>query len=399
MRIRLRSRQSRSLRQGHPWVFRNQIAAVEGGPRTGDVVTVEDDQGRALGQGFYHESSQIAFRFLTRDLAAPIDAAFFEMRLARALALRRAAFGDAGHFRWLFSESDGVPGTVIDVYGDVVCWSTLCAGMDQRSELLLDTVEKLLAPRAIVERNDSGLRAKDGLAERRGLCRGALDAPVVVEEEGLAFEVDVLGGPKTGFFLDQRLHRAAIRRFARGRSVLDVFSADGGFGLHAAAAGAREVLLLDASEPALARAERNIRRNGLADRVRVEACDALERLAALADAPAGHDLVILDPPAFAKSRRHVESARRAYQSININALRLLPEGGILATSSCSQAIDEREFATLVRYSARRAGCPVRVLYRGAQPPDHPTLPGMPETSYLKFVVVQKLGDELALPAA
>ncbi len=390
----LRPRQGRQLLRGHPWAFRNQIGAVEGSPRTGDVVGLRDADGRRLGAGFYHESSLIAFRFLGRHVDAPVDAAFFEARLARALEHRRLVFGGERHFRWVFSESDGLPGTIVDVYGEIVCWSTLCAGVDQRREALLDAIESLLGPRAIIERNDDALRAKDGLPERRGVVRGALDGPVAIEEHGLRFEIDPLEGPKTGWFLDQRLHRAELRRFARGRRVLDVFSADGGFGLQAAAAGAAHVQLVDGSAAALERARRNAALNGLGDRVELEKADALDRLARLADAPEGHDLVVLDPPAFAKSRRHVAAARRAYQSININALRLLPERGVLATSSCSHAIDEREFESLLRYSARRAGCGLRVLYRGSQPPDHPVLVGMPETHYLKFTVVQKTGDEL-----
>ena len=399
MRVVLRPRQGQQLLRGYPWVFRNQIAAAAGKPCTGDVVVVCDSEGRAHGQGFYHETSQIAFRFLTRDVSAPVDAGFFQARLARALAQRQAWFGDDAHFRWISSESDGMPGTVIDVYRDVACWSTLCAGMDQRRELLLDAIEALLRPRAIVERNDHRLRAKDGLAEQRGTSRGSLDGPVRIEEHGVSFDVDVLEGPKTGFFLDQRLHRAAIRDFARGRRVLDAFCADGGFGLQAAAAGASHVRLLDVSAAALARARHNAALNGLSERVEFEECDALERLAELAETPGAADVVILDPPAFATSRRQVEAARRAYQSININALRLLPEGGILATSSCSQAVDEREFWSIVRYSARRAGCALRLLYRGTQPLDHPILPSMPETHYLKFFVVQKLGDELPAPGA
>jgi len=393
-RVLLRPRQNKQLLKGYPWVFRDQIRAVEGEPRTGDVVAIVDDSGHTHGLGLFHESSLIAIRFLTRAMDAVLDPAFFERRLARALELRRQVFGDSSHFRWVFSESDGLPGTIVDRYGDVVCWSSLCAGIDQRKDLLLDAIERLTRPTAIVERNDHWLRAKDSLPESHGVSRGSLKNPVRIEEHGLKFEVDVLEGPKTGFFLDQRIHREVIRRFANGRSVLDVFCADGGFGLNAAAGGAKSVHCVDVAAGALQRARNNAALNGFQSRMSFEECDALERLGELAGRPDTYDLVILDPPAFAKSRRHVEAATGAYQSININALRLLPEGGVLATSSCSQAIDEKAFWSIVRYSARLAGCTIRLLYRGGQPPDHPVLPSMPETHYLKFYVVQKMADEL-----
>lgn len=396
MRVTLRRGKDKALRGGYPWVFANQIAGVDGAPATGDVVEIAGADGTVYGRGFYHADSLIAVRFLTRDLDAAIDGAFFHDRLARALRLREAAFPGERHYRLAFAEADGLPGTVVDRYGDVLSWSTLAYGMDARRELLLDALEALVGPRAIVERNDVPLRAKDGLPQRQGVVRGADPGPVRLEEDGVVFDVDVVGGPKTGFFLDQRLHRRVVRRFAPGRRVLDVFSADGGFGLHAAAAGAAAVHLMDSSEPALARARANAEASGLADRITTEAADALDRLEVLADAGTSYDLIVLDPPAFAKSRRHVDAALKAYQRININAFRMLPPGGVLATASCSQAVSEDDFLKAVRYSARKAEAPLRLLYRGTQPPDHPVLDAMPETHYLKFYVFGRLGDEVPL---
>jgi 23S rRNA (cytosine1962-C5)-methyltransferase len=222
---------------------------------------------------------------------------------------------------------------------------------------------------------------------------------VLVDEGGVAFAVDVLEGPKTGMFLDQRFHRLAVRPFARGAAVLDAFCADGGFGLHAAAAGARHVLLVDGSEAALARARANAERNGLSGRVELERADLLDRLPAMVDEGRRFDLVILDPPAFAKSKRNVEAATRAYQLLNICALRMLAPHGILATSSCSTAFPEREFEKVLRYAARKAGVRLRVLLRGSQPPDHAVVPTMPETAYLKFVVLQRMEGTLPVEAA
>lgn len=394
MRITLRRKQEKALRRGYPWVFSNQIEDVTGNPASGDVVEIADAGGTVYGLGLYHSESLIAVRFLTRDLDATIDGAFFEARLRRALAHRETAFQGIDHYRLVYSESDGLPGTIIDRYGDVLTWSTLSYGMEQRRELILDALEAMLKPGAIIERNDNPLRAKDGLPEARGVLRGTYRGPVRIEEHGLTFEVDPLNGPKTGYFMDQRHHRALMRRFAAGRRVLDVFCADGGFGLHAAAGGAASVHMMDISGYALDRVLENAERNDLRDRITVEQADALDRLGEMADERRKYDLVILDPPAFAKSRRHKEFATKAYQRININAFQMLPPGGILATASCSQAINEDDFLKIILYAARKTGSPIRQLYRGTQPPDHPILESMPETHYLKFYVFQKLGDEL-----
>ncbi len=394
MRVTLKRKQEKQLQHGYPWVFGNQIAKVSGSPSSGDLVEIADSEGRVYGRGFYHRESIIAVRFLTTDLDRPVDTAFFKERLERALSLRTAAFPEATHYRLAFSESDGLPGTIIDRYGDVYTFSTLSLGMDQRRDQILEALDALVHPAAVVERNDNALRAKDNLPESTGVLRGTYDAPVMIEEGGLRFAVDVLGGAKTGFFLDQRLHREAVRRFAPGRRVLDVFSADGGFGLHAAAAGAERVHMIDASQAALDRAAANAERNGLGDKITYEQTDALQRLGAMVEEGHQYDLIILDPPAFAKSRRHAEAAAKAYQRINILALQMLPPGGILATASCSQAVSEADFLKIVRYAARRSDSPLRLLYRGSQPPDHPVLESMPETHYLKFYVFQKLSDEV-----
>lgn len=394
MRITLRRKQDKALRRGYPWVFSNQIEDITGQPSSGDVVEIAGADGTVYGLGLYHSTSLIAARFLTRDPHATIDAAFFEERLRRALAYREAAFQGVDHYRLVYSESDGLPGTVIDRYGDVLTWSTLSYGMEQRRDVILDALESMIKPRAIIERNDNPLRAKDDLPEAKGVLRGSYEGPVSIEEHALTFRIDPLNGPKTGYFMDQRHHRALMRRFARGRRVLDVFCADGGFGLHAAAGGAASVHMLDTSNQALERVLDNAEQNGLRDQVTVEQADALDRLGEMTGEGRTYDLIILDPPAFAKSRRHVEFATKAYQRININAFQMLPPGGILATASCSQAVSEDDFLKIVLYAARKTGSQLRQLYRGTQPPDHPILESMPETHYLKFYVFQKLGDEL-----
>ncbi|HYE96870.1 MAG TPA: class I SAM-dependent rRNA methyltransferase [Rubricoccaceae bacterium] len=394
-RLVLKAGKDTKVRRGYPWVFANQLARVEGEPGRGAVVQVATADGTALGQALYHDASQIAGRFLTRDPEAAIDDNFFRARLRRALDFRKATFPDATHARLVFSESDGLPGTIIDHYGPpgyqggVLTFTTLSYGMEQRRDVLLDDLEETLRPAAIVERNDVGLRGKDALPERAGLLRGELEGPLEIEEGGVRFLVDVLGGPKTGFFIDQRMNRGLVASLAHGRRVLDVFSADGGFGLRALAAGATSCHFLDVSAAALARVQTNAQANGLAERVTTEAGDALDRLGELAEEPPGqYDLIVLDPPGFAKSRRDLDAATRAYQRINISALRMLAPGGILATASCSQAIEEAEFLKIVHYAARRADVTLRRLARGTQPPDHPVLETMPETEYLTFFVFE-----------
>ena len=393
-RVVLRPHKDKALRRGYPWVFANQLARKGDRPERGAVVRIESFEGEPFGLGLYHDESLIAVRFLTRDVDAEIDEAFFRTRVERALALREAAFPGTTHARLIFGESDGLPGTVVDRYGDVLTFTTLSYGMEQRREWILGALEELVQPSAIVERNDAPLREKDGLEQATGLVRGEVNGPVRIEEAGVLFDVDVLGGPKTGTFIDQRLNRLAVRPFARGRRVLDVFCADGGFGLHAAAGGAAHVHFLDASEDALARVRHNAELNGVADRITTEAADALDRLGQLADENADFDLIVLDPPGFAQSRRHVDAATKAYQRINISALQILPPGGFLVTASCSQAVSEDDFLKIVRYSAKKAGAPLRLLQRGTQPPDHPVLDAMPETYYLKLFVFQKLWDEV-----
>lgn len=390
MRVILKKRQEKRLSQGYPWVFANQIWKTEGEPARGDVIAIYNSEGEALGQGLYHESSQITVRLLTADMERTIDAAFFEERIRAAHALRTSFYSNETHYRVVFSESDGLPGTIIDRYGDVLTWTCICAGMEQRRDLLLDVLEEIYQPRAIIERNDSWLRSKDDLERQTGILRGNYDGPVGINEGGLTFQVDVLSGPKTGFFMDQRHHRILTARFAKDRRVLDVCCADGGFGLQAAHQGAASVHFIDSAAHALERAKENAHRNGIETPLTFDNFDALDRMGELVEAHASYDLVILDPPAFAKNRRHIEKATRAYQRMNISGFQLLSDQGILATSSCSQTIKETDFLKIIRYSARKAGVSLRLLYRGMQPPDHPILDAMPETRYLKFYVFQKM---------
>ncbi len=377
------------MRGGYPWAFSGALGPTDGTPQTGDVVTLCDARGEVLGRGLYHGTAGVAFRMLTRDPDVPIDAGFFHDRLARALRLRERFYAGSRHYRLAYAEADGLPGTLVDRYGDVLTLSTLSAGMDQRKAWLVDALVDLVQPACIVERNDSPLRRKDGLDEVAGVLYGAPPEEVEIEEDGVRCRVDVLGGLKTGFFLDQRLNRYIVRRLAAGARVLDVFCADGGFGLHAAAGGAASVHFMDSSQGALDRAAANAARSGLDGTPMVyERADAVPRLGDMVREGQRFDLVVLDPPAFARARKHRDTALRAYQRVNISGIQLLEDGGILATASCSGAITPEDFMTMVRYSARRAGVGLTILHEAGHAPDHPILDAMPETRYLKFLVAR-----------
>ncbi|HYE57835.1 MAG TPA: class I SAM-dependent rRNA methyltransferase, partial [Rhodothermales bacterium] len=269
----------RAVRAGYPWAFSGALAHVEGEPQTGDVVALHAARGDFLGRGFYHATAGVAFRLLTRDPHEGIDAGFFRTRLARALALRERFYAGSLHYRLAYAEADGLPGTLVDRYDGVLTLSTLSAGMDQRKEWLVEALVDLMKPTSIVERNDSPLRLKDGLPEATSVLYGAPPETVEIEEDGVRCGVDVLGGLKTGFFLDQHLNRYVVRRLAAGLRVLDVFCADGGFGLHAAAGGASSIHFMDSSQGALDRARTNAERSGLtATPMTYERADAVPRL-------------------------------------------------------------------------------------------------------------------------
>lgn len=392
-RIRLKKGAERRLLAGHLWVFSNEVETLEGSaPEPGAIVEVRRTDGAYLGWGLYHPHSLITVRLLGRGEPEELDCAFFRSRLEQAWAMRREFLeGQTNAYRVCFGESDGLPGVIVDRFSDTLAVQILSLGMAQREEALLDALEELFSPKAIVARYDSPLRQHEGLPIYRAVVRGRLEGPVEIEEHGLYYEIDVLEGQKTGFFLDQREHRRRIRAFAEGRRVLDVFCNEGGFTLNALAGGAYAVWAVDISEPALERLRRNLTRNGFASScVETIRSDALDFLAGPMPAEGPFGLIILDPPSFTRSRKTVGSARRAYRHLNSRALSWLEPGGFLATASCSHHIYEETFLDILQESARALGRPVRILYRGYQPVDHPVLLGMPETRYLKFYVLQVL---------
>ncbi|MFQ5700351.1 MAG: class I SAM-dependent rRNA methyltransferase [Acidobacteriota bacterium] len=382
-RVLLKTRQEARLLGGHQWVFSNEIDSVEGEPVNGGVVEVTRRDGRLIGLGYYNAHSLIAVRLLTSRREA-IDRGFFVDRIRSAWDRRRLVYPDLVSYRLVHGESDGLPGLIIDKYEDCAVIQTLCLGMDRAKDTICDALEELMRPRCVVERNESHLRRREGLPARRGVLRGETVEPVLIEEDDLRFAVDLLAGQKTGFYFDQRENRFLVRRYASGARVLDVFCHDGAFGLHAARGGASQVLGLDVAPDAVDRARRNASLNGLEDRCRFEAMEANSALEGLRMQGERFDMIILDPPAFTKSRKNVPAAKKGYEDLNRRALRVLRRGGILATSACSFHITEETFLSCIRRAAQRTNRSLCQFEWRTQAPDHPILPGMPETKYLKF---------------
>jgi 23S rRNA (cytosine1962-C5)-methyltransferase len=383
--VTLRPREERRILQGHSWVFSNEIASVQGNPTAGSVVEIRRHDGRTLGVGFYHPHSLIAVRILDLQLQ-PIDRTFFEDRIRTALRRRERIFPDDTTYRIVHGESDGLPGLIIDRFGANVVVQAVSAGMDLRLGIIADVLDDLLRPAAIVARNDSSLRALEGLPESTGVLRGTLANEVEVLEHGLRYVVDLLRGQKTGLFLDQKMNRHRIRRYANGRTVLDCFCNDGGFSLNAAAGGADDVEGVDISGEAVARATRNATRNGLAN-VRFTAADVFDDLRNRAQQSKRYGMIFLDPPSFTKSRKTVATALKGYRTINTLAMDLLDRDGVLVSASCSHHIDRDAFLEMLQESAVKAGRTVQVAELCGASPDHPSLPAMPETSYLKLAVL------------
>jgi 23S rRNA (cytosine1962-C5)-methyltransferase len=370
------------VQRGHPWVFRSDVVRDRGlGP--GALVRVEGPQGRALGFAFYSSRSEIRLRMVERGLA--LSPAFLRERLAAAIRWRDTVGAPA--CRLVHGEGDGLPALVVDRYGDVLVVQTLSQGMDRRKDEIVETLVDLLHPKGILERNDPKVRQLEGLESRVGRLHGEVPERVEVEENGVRFLADLYGGQKTGLFLDQRENHAAARTYARGR-VLDAFTYDGGFALQVAGV-ASEVLAVDVSAEALARVRANAERNGLTN-VDTRDANVFDLLHEMDGKGERFDTVILDPPAFAKSKDAVEKARRGYKEINLRALRLLSPGGCLVTCSCSYHLHEEDFESILAAAAVDARATVTVVEKRRQARDHPVVLGVPETYYLKCFILRKL---------
>ena len=390
-----------ALEAGHPWVYDTEIRAVSGAAENGGLVDVLSDKGRYLGTGFLSEHSKIRVRLVSRSANDRFDAAFWRRRLEWAWRYRKQVLGapDLGCCRVVFGEADGLPGLTVDRFGDILVTQTLSVGIERLKPVLFPLLAEVLTAdgqpvRGLYERNDVALREREGLEQNKGFFPlPGLPLPAATEteisENGVRYRVDFENGQKTGFFLDQKYNRRAVGALARGLRVLDCFTHTGSFALNAALGGAAHVTAVDISEEAVAMARANAALNGLTDRMDFLAenvFDLLPRLEAAGGTP--YDFIILDPPAFTKSRKTVDSALRGYKEINYRAMKLLPRGGYLATCSCSHFATEELFVKMLHAAAADAGVSLRQIEARQQAPDHPILWNVPETDYLKFYLFQ-----------
>lgn len=385
MNVYLRRGREQRVLGGHPWVFRSDIER-EDGAADGLPVRVLTSAGRFLAMAVYNPRSQISLRILSRR-DEPIDGAFIRGRVRRALDYRRR-FADLNSCRLIFAESDGLPAVIADKFGDVIVVQILCLGMERFKADIVDALAQELSPRGVYERNDVPVRELEGLSQQTGLLWGEVPDRVEMQENGVRFLVDVKEGQKTGFFLDQKENRAAIAPFVPGMRVLDCFTHTGSFALHAARYGAAEVTGVDISEHACACALENARLNGVEDRVRFECANAFDFLRAQQTAKAQYDVVILDPPAFTKTRSAVEGALRGYKEINLRGMKLTRDGGFFVTCSCSQHVTPDLFRGMLMDAQKDAHVQLRQIEWRTQGRDHPILLSSPETQYLKCGIFQ-----------
>jgi 23S rRNA (cytosine1962-C5)-methyltransferase len=390
--LRLKPREERRLRAGHLWVYSNEVdtaATPLSGFEPGQPVEVQAANGKPLGTGYVNPHSLICARLVSRDPRHALDRSLLVHRLKVALGLRERLF-DRPYYRLVYGDSDFLPGLVVDRFGDVLVAQVTTAGMERVREDILAALEKVVRPRVIVLRNDSPIRALEGLPSYVETARGEAPPQLAIEENGVVFEAPLLGGQKTGWFYDHRDNRARLRRYVSGRRLLDVFSYVGAWGLQAAAAGARELVCVDASAVALEGLRANAVRNGVADRVAALEGDAFEVLRGLREARERFDVVILDPPAFVKRKKDLGAGVQAYRRLNQMAMQVLAPDGLLVSASCSFHLSGEGLQQTVLQAGRHLDRSLQILEQGHQAPDHPVHPAIPETAYLKAYFVRVL---------
>ncbi len=390
--VTLRKGEGRNIKSGGFWIYDNEIESVMGSFEDGDIVEVHDFDGYPMGQGYINRHSKIRVRLLTRDCAAVIDADFFAHRVRKAWNYRKDVI-DTSSCRVIFAEADGFPGLVVDKFEDVLVVESETLGIDRWKDCIVAALRKVLGSdgivvRGVYERSDAKVRELEGLERVKGFLGEPFETKVQICENGVKYMVDVEDGQKTGFFLDQKLNRLSIHRLCKGKKVLDCFTHTGSFALNAGIAGASSVLGVDASELAVSQATENAALNGLSDRVRFRCADVFELLPELENAGERYDVVILDPPAFTKSRASVKNAVKGYREINLRGMKLLREDGYLVTCSCSHFMEPELLEKTIREAARGAHKRLRQIEFRQQAPDHPILFGAAESYYLKFYIFQ-----------
>lgn len=381
-----------TIKKGGMWIYDNEIASVAGSFKNGDIVIVHDFDGYPLGKGFINQISKIRIRMLTRDIGQDIDNTFFIKRLENAWEYRKKTV-DTDSCRIVFGEADYLPGIVIDKFADILVVQSLALGMDRYKDLIVQGLKEILARdginiRGVYERSDAKVRLQEGMERVKGFIGGEFDTEVQIVENGVKYYVDVKEGQKTGFFLDQKYNRKAIRKLCKDAKVLDCFTHTGSFALNAAQAGAKSVLGIDSSGSGIAQAVRNAELNGLQGVAEFECADVFDKLPELEEAGEKFDVVILDPPAFTKSRNSVKNAVKGYREINLRAMKIVKDGGFLATCSCSHFMDYELFTKTIGQAAANVHKVLRQVEFRTQAPDHPILWEAGESYYLKFYIFQ-----------
>lgn len=395
--VTLKKGEGRTIKAGGAWIFDNEIDTITGRFKNGEVVTVHDFDGYPMGKGFINQNSKIRIRMMTRKPDQEIDEAFLKMRVKNAWEYRKTTV-DTSSCRIIFGEADFLPGLVIDKYEDVLVVECLALGMEQFKEIIVNFLKDILAEdgikiRGVYERSDANERTKEGLSKVKGFIGDAFDTNVEIVENSVHYMVDVANGQKTGFFLDQKYNRLAMQRICKGRKVLDCFTHMGTFALNAGIAGAADVTGLDISEYAVSQAEANARLNHLENTVHFRQANVLDELPKLAQAGEKYDVVILDPPAFTKSREATKNAIKGYREINMKGLKLVKDGGYLATCSCSHFMTQELLAKTVKEAAKATHKRLRQVEFRTQAPDHPILWAADESYYLKFYIFQVVDEK------
>ena len=395
--VTLKKGEGRTIKAGGAWVFNNEIETITGRFHNGDLVIVHDFDGYPMGKGYINQNSKIRVRLLTRHVNQEIDESFFQMRLQNAWNYRKDTV-DTSSCRLVFGEADFLPGIVIDKYEVVLVMECLTLGMERYKEQLANLMKQILQKdgiqiRGVYERSDAKEREKEGLSRVKGFIGAEFDTNVEITENGVRYMVDVVNGQKTGFFLDQKYNRLAIQKLCKGKRVLDCFTHMGTFALNAGIAGASEVTGLDISEFAVEQATENAKRNSLSDTVTFRAANVLDELPKLAAAGEKYDVVILDPPAFTKSRQATKNAIKGYREINMKGLKLVKDGGYLATCSCSHFMTQELLAKTIREAARATHKRLRQVEFRTQAADHPILWAAEESYYLKFFIFQVVDEK------
>jgi 23S rRNA (cytosine1962-C5)-methyltransferase len=386
-KVVLKKKISNRVENGHPWIFANEVNTIDGAPEGGDIVDVLTYDKKFIGRGYINPKSQIIVRLLTRKKNEEINEAFFYERLSQAWAYK-SRLGYRENCRLVFGEADFLPALIVDKFNDYFVIQTLALGIDIWKPALVAALEKLFQPKGIYERNDVPVRELEGLPQQKGFLSAPFDTNITINENGLKFYVDIENGQKTGYFLDQQDNRRAIRHIVQGADVLGAFTYTGTFEIHAAHYGAKSVLGIDISANAVEQANRNAALNGLEKTVRFEALNAFDVLKQWGKEDKQWDVVMLDPPAFTKSRENIQKAITGYKEINLRGMKLIKPGGFLVTSSCTNLVSPELFLQTIDMAAKDARRKLRQVVWQAQSADHPILRGIDNTHYLKFLIVQ-----------